>query len=313
MAQRGVDQRLALRQEHGIAREEHRAGALAHQRLERARKIVGAARVDDDGLPAERARRFLAGRDVALGVLVVGIHEQPDQRRLRHDLAQDLEALRRQCARDERDAGRVAARLGHALHESEAHRIGADGEHDRNRRRGGLRGSRGRDVAGGGDDVDLARDQLGRERGQAGVVAVRPAVLDREVASFGVARFGEAVAERARVERVGLGRGAVEEAQHGCRALRAGSERPRRGRAADPRHERSPFHRSSRRGVPGPGLRAGAIIHRFGPQAQSRAALPACGTRSTGARRVTQVTCVAREPRHDRGQPQPPRAGLADP
>src|SRR5579862_3688510 len=69
-------------------------------------------------------------------------------------------------------------------------------------------------------------------------MAARPAVNNRDVLAIDEARFLEALPERCRERRIGVGRLAAEEADHRyCRLLRARRERPAKSRASECGHE----------------------------------------------------------------------------
>jgi hypothetical protein len=64
--------------------------------------------------------------------------EKADQGGLRHQFAQQVEALGRQLAGGEADTGHIGLRLAETLDETVLHRIPTHREYDRNRRGGGL-------------------------------------------------------------------------------------------------------------------------------------------------------------------------------
>ena len=95
---------------------------------------------------------------------------------------------------EEAHAGDIAARPVEAGDEANSDRVGADREHDRNRRGGGFRGKR-RSVARCDDHCHLAADQIGRQRWQPIVLILRPAVFDRDVLTFDIAGLLQALTE----------------------------------------------------------------------------------------------------------------------
>jgi hypothetical protein len=87
-------------------------------------------------------------------------------------------------------------------------------------------------------------DDLGGRGWQSIVTAFRPAVLDCDVASLDLARFAQALAERAQNgARIPSGRLAVQEPDHRRRRLlRARRERPGGSHTAEQRDEFAAFH-----------------------------------------------------------------------
>ena len=99
-------------------------------------------------------------------------------------------------AGEHRHAGHVAARTIEALDKAEPHRIGSGLKHDRDRRRRGLRHLGWYETGVGEDYVDLAADQIARQRRQTVVLAFRPAVFDRDVLTLDESGFTQAIAKR---------------------------------------------------------------------------------------------------------------------
>src|SRR5260221_13706767 len=132
--------------------------------------------------------------------------------------------------------------MAQARDEAELHGVFRAGEYDRNRLRRRLRRHRGREAAGGNDHVDFALDQLGRELRQELGLALRPAVLDRDVLAVDIAAFLEPRAERVDEVRALVGRAAVQEADEGNGALGAPDEWPGERHRSDPCYELPPFH-----------------------------------------------------------------------
>jgi hypothetical protein len=75
------------------------------------------------------------------------------------------------------------------------HGIARSGEHDRQRRRGLLRGQGGEGAADGHDDIDLERDQLGRQSGELLGLPLGIPVFDQEVAAFDVTEVTQSLME----------------------------------------------------------------------------------------------------------------------
>jgi len=138
--------------------------------------------------------------------------------------------------RDEKiHAGRVAARPGKAGDETQLDRVFADAEDDRDRRGCSFGRKRGRIAAGRSDHGHATADEVGHERRQTIVSAVQPLVLHRHVLTLNVARLAEALPERGRDARGGIGGPEADEADdRHCRLLRARRERPRQQQTATP-------------------------------------------------------------------------------
>ena len=74
-----------------------------------------------------------------------------------------------------------------------------------------------------------AVDKIGRQGGQSVVVAVRPPVLNRDIAALDVSGIAKAFSKRLQIVRVAVGRSAAEEPDHRqSLLLRASCARPRR-------------------------------------------------------------------------------------
>jgi hypothetical protein len=94
----------------------------------------------------------------------------------------------------------------------------------------------------------MTRDQIGRKRRQAFVLAVSPTIFNRHIAAVNEIRFAEAFEKSRRDPRVTLRRSGIEKADHGEYAsLRARRERPHHRRTTNKRYELAPIHRSSPR------------------------------------------------------------------
>ena len=90
-----------------------------------------------------------------------------------------------------------------------------------------------RRVGGRRDHGHLSAHQIGQQCRQAIILALQPAILDRQVLAFDVADFVEAFAERGRTGRGAIGRPAVDKCNHRHRRLlRARGERPRDRKAS---------------------------------------------------------------------------------
>jgi hypothetical protein len=94
------------------------------------------------------------------------------------------------------------------------------------------------------NDIDFQPDELGCELGEALAASLRPAIFDRDGASFDPAEFaqslhksGSQLALRGRRSRT-----QKPDSRQLARLLRARRERPRRGGAAEQRDELASFH-----------------------------------------------------------------------
>ena len=88
-----------------------------------------------DDSQAEAARRRLYTRKSGLECGIDRIHQDGDDRKPGHQLAQQLQPLRaEQAAAEERHARKVALRPAEAGDETHLHRIVTDDEHDRDGR-----------------------------------------------------------------------------------------------------------------------------------------------------------------------------------
>src|SRR6185369_2633859 len=169
----------------------------------------------------------------------------------------------------EAHASHVASRTVHAVDQSELHRIGADGEYDRNGRGRGLGGQRRGGGAPGDNDGDALRNQIGCKCWQTVVPIVGPAIFDFDVPTFGEARGGEAFSETIHIS-VQAGRSArAQKPYRGHnRLLRTRAERHRNStskakNAVAPSHDAPKFvtaHRTfSNCRTEGPDVRFGSL------------------------------------------------------
>jgi hypothetical protein len=132
------------------------------------------------------------------------------------------------------DAGDVAAGAAQTRHQTSLDRIDARGKDDRNGRCRRFCGQRSRGAERRDDNCHLPRRQFGRDLTEPRIVAVRPAIFDRDIAALVKARFAQALPECRDDLGGGFGGGGVEEADHRHRPLlRARRQRPGGGRAAE--------------------------------------------------------------------------------
>jgi hypothetical protein len=147
------------------------------------------------------------------GSRIAGIGQHRDPLKAGNDLAQDLDALAGNIDRLVRQPGHVAAGPGQAVDKAAAHRIGGDGEYDGNRRCRPFDGLNG--AADGDDDVDLERDELGREVVEAFSFSLGPPMQDGNGAAVDPAQLLQALLERGDHRRPGGLAGRAEKADDG--------------------------------------------------------------------------------------------------
>src|SRR5262249_5609197 len=93
------------------------------------------------------------------------------------------------------------------------------------------------------NDIDFQPNELGGELGETFAASLRPAIFDRDGASFNPAEFAQSLHKSSGQLALPCWRSRPQESddRHLARLLRAGSERPR-GRAAEQRDELASFH-----------------------------------------------------------------------
>ena len=156
---------------------------------------------------------------------------------------QQPQALLRQFRGEDVDTGRIAVGTGEAGDEPRLDGIAGAVEHDGDRCSRSLDRSSGRFAADRDDDGDLAANEIGGQRGYSLVLALGPAVLDRDIVALDEAGFLETFAEAGYEMRERTGRSGTEESDHRhCRLLRAGDEWTRDRRTAEKRKEFAPLH-----------------------------------------------------------------------
>jgi hypothetical protein len=153
-------------------------------------------------------------------------HQQGDHPSTRNQLGQQLKPLGRQLFECKVDPREVTAWPGEAGDQPVRDRVGPTPEDDRDRRGRTFRGKRRRRVAR-HDQIDLAADEVGGQCRQLIVMALRPAVFDRQILSLDVAGFAQSLADRG--QKNCSSPAGTEDADHRHRLLlRARSERPSR-------------------------------------------------------------------------------------
>jgi hypothetical protein len=204
--------------------------------------------------PMARRRLRVARQDLA-AARIGRVEEDGNQGRGRHQLAQQLQSFRQQLRIQADHARKISSRTVEAGDKADPHRVVAAREDDRDRRGRGL-GRHGRGAIR-RDHRHLATDQVGCHGRQPIVHAIRPAILDCDIAALDMTGFVQALPERAHAIRIPVSRCAVEKPHHRHRRLlRARREWPRRCRAAEQPHELPPSHAGHGRSLH-PGLPQG--------------------------------------------------------
>jgi hypothetical protein len=141
---------------------------------------------------------------------IVGVLQDGDPRRGWNGLLQQLQPLARELARENRQAGDVAARPREVSDEAVADRIADRGHDDRNtacrRPRGADRRHARRD-----DDIDLRAHKVGDRGDQSTLVASPGAEIKHVITTFDIAEIRHAAPERLLSPRVGVGSSRREE------------------------------------------------------------------------------------------------------
>ncbi len=125
---------------------------------------------------------------------IAWISQDRDTPDVGHYLGQQLEDLAAVVAGDVRDSGQIAARSSQTRHEARPDRIGHANHDDRGCLRHLLGCTDGR-RAPRQDQIHLGRNELAREFREAFGCAIRPPLLEDEVAAFDVAEFTHCLAE----------------------------------------------------------------------------------------------------------------------
>ena len=191
-----------------------------------------AAGVEDRDFFPDRAGRRLGFSDVGHSRREIRVHEHRDGRGRGNEIVQQSQTLLGQLRGEDVDSGRIAAGSGEAGDEPQLDRIGAGVEHDGDRCGRGLDRSSGSFAADRDDDGDLAANEIGRQRRHPLILALGPAVLDRDVAALDEASFLQALAEAGDEMRERTGRRGTEEPNHRHRRLLRARRRAANAHAA---------------------------------------------------------------------------------
>src|SRR5258708_3390792 len=228
--------------------DDERAGPAFDNGREGRLEVTFAVNFQDNDLSPERARCL---KYVTLLVLERRMpcvfSKVGKRRRLRNQLAQQVEPLGRKLMAKAGHSRDIAARPVQAGNEAVLHGVRSDHEDDRYSGGGCLRRQGRAGSAGCDDHGHLIADEISSHCRQSLDLTIRPAVYHRHVLALDVAGFLEALTEPGQ-EDVLCGRTSVEEPDHRHRRLlRTRDERPS-GRAAEKRDELAPFHVVLRKG-----------------------------------------------------------------
>ena len=107
----------------------------------------------------------------------------------------ELQPLARDFHAQARHAGEITSRPRQAVHHSKCDRVATHLKDNRDRRSRRFRRERDRSAAGRGQYGYLPADEIGRERRQSIVLAFRPSILDRDIATLDISAFGQTFLE----------------------------------------------------------------------------------------------------------------------
>src|SRR5262249_28585256 len=157
--------------------------------LERRRDIVGPPYGNGNDFEAEPASLSLRFTHLQHGLGVVGIEQDGQSAKLRHNLTQDFNPLPSKLVRLDRQSSHVASRFREARDQTGTYRIDCHGKYDGNSR---CRLFHNRDsTSHGQNDIGLELDELGRNFGVALRATFRPAILDCHGTAFDPAEFAQ--------------------------------------------------------------------------------------------------------------------------
>src|SRR5258705_9979396 len=140
-------------------------------------------------LPTERTRGLLNICHLSIETWIIRVQEDGDQRSCRNQLVQEPKPLWLHLCNEKIYPRRVAARSIQTGYEAELDRVVTAVEYDRDC--GGCRfGCERRGIASGCDNHShLTTSQLGRERRQAIILALGPAIFDCDVLALDISEF----------------------------------------------------------------------------------------------------------------------------
>jgi hypothetical protein len=199
-------------------------------------EIALVARLCNVKFKAKTTNRCLHLAGVGRVTRVVGVDQNTEHGGLGDEVMQEADLLLQQLCGEERNPGDVPAGTVETGDETQLYRIATDAEHYRNGCRRRLRRGR-RETPDRGDHRHATANQLRGQRREFPILIARPQ-LDRNVATFDVAGFAQAIMERGRP----FGARAIEDTDHRHRRLlRPRRERPRGSRGAK-QYKFAPFH-----------------------------------------------------------------------
>ena len=167
----------------------------------------------------------------------------------RHGLLEQFQTLADELRGEQGQPRDIAARPRKAGDEPVRNRIGNTGD-DNGDGSGRLLGGQGMGCAWGEDDINLERNQFGRESGEPLDLPLGTSVFEHEVAALDVPEVTQSLTE-GHFRAVGSGHGGTQIADppDPPRRLRLGSERHGEETAGDQRHERAARHLGQASGV----------------------------------------------------------------
>jgi hypothetical protein len=254
MTRRQRDELHATIDEKRVGTNNKRIRRILHERGKgRFDLTIGAGPENVDVQPGDRRCRFHV-LDHTLGRNRIGrIDKERDTCGARRHLMQQAQPLGVQFCRHVVDAGDIAARAAEACHDTGLYRVGAGGKDDRNGSGRRLCHKRRHRAYRRDNDRHLTPHQIGRQFREPAVVAVPPAIFDRNIAALDIAGFSEPFTEAGDESCVCFGRARMEQSYHRhCGLLRPRRERPRRRRAADQRDKIAPLQSIELHLVPQP-------------------------------------------------------------
>ena len=168
------------------------------------------------------------------GIGIVGIGQDREPAKTGDNLAQKFDAFASNIGGLARQPGDVTARSSQTSDHAGANRIGRRRKHDRDNRRGLLCGKDRWSVMR-ENDIDFQPNELGGELGGTFAASLRPAIFDRDGASFNPSEFAQSLHKSSGQLALPSWRSRPQESddRHLARLLRARRERPRHRCAAE--------------------------------------------------------------------------------
>src|SRR5262249_36528806 len=225
-----------------ITADKKSAGPLLDKRRKGGVDLVRSASIQHAELPSQDPRRCLYVRRFCIDIGTRGIDEHCDRRARGNQLVQQFQSLRSQSDRDHAYARDVAARPVETCYETKGDRVSGADENDWNGRCRRLRREPRVNPPHSSDYGYLSANQVGRKLRQSIVLKVRPTKFDRQISTFDIAIFLQALRERiGHIFRFARRPGAEIADRRRRPLLPTRRDRPR-GRAAEQRDELAPPH-----------------------------------------------------------------------